>query len=290
MNKLLEITKGKSHWGKLNDYIHTISEYRTSNSNYALDAAKSLVETVANTILIDNGLEAGSNQNLNQKVKKAYCSLGVFKYLAKKDDDATRKIVNSLATIAEAIGTYRNEHGYISHGSDIESEEFDLYLLNLSVESAELLACFLISCHERQIENRKRLHYDEYKKFNEYIDDSNEAVSSYSITLTASEFMFNDREVYKQEFLLFVSMKKNYIENIEAGDDMSDIDEFINILPYFEEIEIKGIVDLLCRDASIKYFEIAQNIYDNNYSSDKRLFDEIINNYNFNSSFSEVAR
>lgn len=120
-----KIIEEKSHWNKSNDYIKIIEKKVTTNPNLALDAAKSLLETISTTILNDRAIQFNLNDDIQKKIKKTLESLEIINQSSRINKDAMSQIINSFTNITKQIGTLRNTHGYISHRMDLQREKLD---------------------------------------------------------------------------------------------------------------------------------------------------------------------
>jgi hypothetical protein len=219
MRKLTETIEGKERWNGLVSYIELIDLNRQQNPNVALDSAKSILESVAKTILADKNVDCDVNWKLGFLVKKAFSSLSVFSKLQDKDSSNARSIISSFENISRNIGEFRNNHGFFSHGRDLQSEKFDLYLVELVISSSDILASFLVTAHSEDFKDRTRLYYEEHDEFNRYVDDASEEYPIVrGIQLIPSVTLFTDEEGYKEALDAFMTEKINLISRLETSE------------------------------------------------------------------------
>lgn len=247
MQKIRDAIIGKERWEILDEYITLIEQNKNTNPNIALDAAKSLLESISKTILEDKNIAYDSDSKVGKLVKKAFDSLPVFSKISEKDQISTKSILGSLENLSKAIGEFRNRHGFFSHGQDLQSEKFDQYLVELAISSADLLSSFLIVSHSEDLKDRKRIYYEENTEFNKYIDEiSEEPPVVMGIQLSPSNALFSDLEAYKEELLSFVNKKVELIAALESSEKFvttrSICSDLIDIQNYLTNVEVKQIV------------------------------------------------
>lgn len=261
MEKLKKTIEGKKQWILLNDYINTIDKYRLSNPSYALDASKSMLESVVTTMLIDNKIEFKNDGNLQDKVKKAFNTLKVMQALEVRDGNSYRGILNSFTNIAKEIGSFRNNYGFISHGRDLQADKFNKYLSDLSIESSELLTCFFIKTYDEVHHEKNRIYYDNYTNFNLYLDESTEEYPNFGgVEMDPSKFLFLDKEAYKERYLEFLEEKDKIFNELFQGWDEFEIFDLISFLPFFDDEELNNIGSYICENFNAEFEELAENI------------------------------
>lgn len=247
MKKLKEVIAGKDRWKGLESYILLVELNRETNPNASLDGAKGILESISKTILEDKAIPYSTDSNVGPLVKKAFESLPVFSKLSEKDLNSAKSILGSFNNIVRVIGEFRNDHGFFSHGQDLQSEKFDRYLVELTISSSDLLASFLIVSHSEDLKDRSRVYYEENDEFNRYIDDtSEEPPVVQGIQLLSSKALYSDIEAYKEGLLLFINEKTDLIERLEkSGDFVSTRSICSNLIPlqnFLTEIELKRII------------------------------------------------
>lgn len=218
MQKTKEAIIGKNRWSALESYIFSIEDNKISDPNIALDACKSILESVSKTILNDKGIEYESDSNIGYLVKSAFSALPVFGKLSEDEIMSTKSILGSFENISKNIGEFRNNHGFFSHGRDLQSEKFDRYLVELAISSSDILVSFLIISHAEDLKDRSRVYYEEHDEFNRYIDETAEELPVVrGNTLSPSQSLFTDIEAYKEELNNFMSDKETIILSLEES-------------------------------------------------------------------------
>lgn len=237
MQKLISIIENKEQWNELNIYIDLITENRKLNPNIALDGAKSIMETICKTILANKGIAFNPCEKLGKLIKDTYNSLPFMSYINSTDANNARQILSSFETIVKNIGEFRNAHGAIAHGRDIQSTAFDLYLTELVIASSDLVSSFLIMAHSEDLRDRDRVYYEDYPLFNNYLDDTTEDIpESRGLKMQPSRFLFYDETAYKQELMDFINAKDELI-NLRLPNYLKDNkdDEMLNDLIKFDD-------------------------------------------------------
>ncbi len=246
MEKLRNSIQGKERWNGLESYILSVEHNRETDPNVALDGAKSIIESVSKTILEDKGISYTST-DLHKLVKTVFESLPVFFKISEQDLKSAKSVVGSFENIGRVIGEFRNNHGFFSHGRDLQSEKFDRYLVELAIASSDLLASFLITCHAEDLKDRSRIYYEENDEFNRYIDESSEEYPVVQgIQLIPSKALYTDIEAYKEQLNKFIDEKNILIKRIEESSSFvstrSVARDIIQLQEYLTEDELKKIV------------------------------------------------
>jgi hypothetical protein len=198
MERLRKAIEGKSQWLDLESYIVLVEENISSNPNVAIDGAKSVLESIAKTILENKGIDYKPDTDLNKLIKLAFRCLPEFSALSARDQQSSIKIITSLESISYSIGDLRNRHGFFSHGQDVQSDKCEEFLARMAIESSDLLTTFLITTHAKDFHDRKRIYYEDNSGFNEYFDEINPIVEIGKLSLSPSQVLFySDIEAYK---------------------------------------------------------------------------------------------
>lgn len=224
MEKLKRAIEWKERWAGLMPYIEQIENNTETNPNISLDATKSLLESIAKTILIDKG-QSFDDKNVWKLVKQAFASLPIFVVLENKDSEETKKILSALYTISLSIWTFRNNHWFISHWNDLQAKKFNRYLLELAISSSDVLSSFLIISHSEDFKDRSRIYYDECEEFNAWFDKNNDSLEIAGIYISASRALFDqDIEAYKDEYYKYQNDSTALIDSLENIDE-DDVDK-----------------------------------------------------------------
>ena len=181
-------------------------------------------------------------------VKQAFEALPVFSKLSDTDTNSTKSILGSFENITRCIGTFRNEHGYFSHGQDLQSEKFDKYLVGLVISSTDVLASFLITSHSEDLKDRSRIYYEEHDEFNRYLDSTSEEYPVVQgIQLMPSRTLFTDQVAYQDQLNDFINEKNELIQRLKSSGDFvstrSVARDSIQLQEYFTIDELSEIVD-----------------------------------------------
>jgi len=223
MKKLKASIEGKKQWEGLLQTIALVESNRDSNPNVVLDGAKSILESIAKTILTTKGIAYDPDSSVGYLVKLAFKNLPVFSEMEARDTECSAKILSALSTVCTALGEFRNLYGFFSHGTDLHAEKFDRYLIELAIGASDLLGSFLITSHAEDHRDRNRLFYEDYPEFNNWLDEQG-AVEVQGIPLSASLALFKcDLEAYKEQLNWFESEKEGLIRKLEVGNSDSPV-------------------------------------------------------------------
>lgn len=231
MDKLKLVIKWKERWNGLISRIYLVEENKLINPNDSLDWAKSILESIAKTILNDKSIKYKDDESIWKLIKQVFEQLPIFIRLTNIDQNNAKVILNSIAAIATNIWLFRNSHWFYAHWQDLESKKFDYYLVDLCINSSDLLSSFLITCHGEDLKDRSRMYYEECELFNSWLDNLEVRPEIRWIPCKPSFTLFqNDIEAYKES-------RNEFNNDIDAQiwliDLLDDIEEpIVNILQY----------------------------------------------------------
>ena len=124
----------------------------------ALGTAKELLETCCKTILKERDVQLVGTPDLPQLIKQTIGSLEIISPdipNQARTTDSLRRLVSSLATIAQSITELRNYFG-TGHGREADSMSLLLRHAKLAVGAASTLAVFLLETHHDSPAKRTR--------------------------------------------------------------------------------------------------------------------------------------
>lgn len=98
------------HLGRLGDKVNT-------DPRSAVSTAKALIESTAKLVITSRGLEYSKNARVPALVNAAQESLGLDAKGAGEEEPALRKVLQSLATLAQGVAEIRNKVG-VDHGAE----------------------------------------------------------------------------------------------------------------------------------------------------------------------------
>lgn len=204
-------------WAGLRSYVELIEANQDINPNIAIDGAKSLLESVAKTVLADRGVSCNSDPTVGQLIKMATRSIPSFILLEAQDADAAIRIVSGLESVSSSIGALRNRHGSIGHGKDLHGgRELDKRLASFAIASVDNLAGFLMEAHLAE-PGIKRIRYEDHADFNELFDERQDEIEIEGILISPSRALFDqDVEAYKEIALAF-GQKEVLIDELEGS-------------------------------------------------------------------------
>ena len=206
MEGLKELIQKEEKYSKFKLNIDSIeTAISEKNTNSVIESSKSLIESVCKTISGDLGITLDSEWELPRVVKVTVEGLPFVKSLNERDAERTKTLCGNLVTLSKTIGELRNEYGFISHGQDLVSaKKADEAISKLAYNVADIICAFLLEFHINfsSIVNLKRLNYQDYEDFNEWLDDANEKVRLSGSEYLYSETLFRvDEESYKSALL-----------------------------------------------------------------------------------------
>ncbi len=189
-----------------------------------LDTAKSLLETIFKTILVDR-LEA---PNLGQDFKPLYRNVR-DEVLFNDNGEANSILGNLGSAIVHNVAELRNKFGAASHGDDGYFETpIQMNDAEMVAHVVDGLAGFIYRKHKHKNdpELAQRIYYSDYPEFNSFIDGQYPSYQfdlggSAGINILPSNILFqNDQNVYREMLLQFRGTEE--FDGIEDGGEEID--------------------------------------------------------------------
>lgn len=269
METLEDIIKEKTQWKRLREYTSEFNqEIIGNNQNKIIDICKSMIESVLNTILEDKKLDYDISDAINQKVKKVFESLKLFKddiSIDNKDQESIKQIINAITTIVKNMGELRNRHGFISHGIDLHSNQiFEKETIEFLIEISLALTKLLIKVHDKDKVGSKRKHYDNFVEFNNWVDSQEEAPTSCGIEVKASEFLFKfDPIAYMDKYEEFLNENKEIVKEFEGENWKNyDLEILIERVQFLESEELDRVICYIITNRNTEFRPLVEEIID----------------------------
>ena len=242
MERLREqIARNPSYSGLLMHIDH-IEQYRSSNPSLALDASKSLLETLAKTMLGDRNVSFEHNAKFQDIIREAIETSQAFSFLT--DTAAVKKISRGMINSAQEIGTLRNHFGLMSHGRDLLAERIDKLSVDFVIDTTLSIAHFLFALHEEERTTKPRITYEDNPDFNRFFDsqyeDSDIVVAEVHITPSRALF-YEDIEAYRIQLNGYYQFKEFIIKKLDELCDPEDLEDLIYFHDFFSEDEVQII-------------------------------------------------
>ncbi|MDZ8086018.1 MAG: abortive infection family protein [Nostoc sp. DedQUE12b] len=215
VREIVQMTAGAVH---IERQVTALESAIVENPGLAIDLIRALIESVCITILNDRGQEVSKKDDLPDLFKKTLKQLQLVPEdhaAATKVSDSLKLTANGLFTVIKGICELRTNEGIASHGKDAYfKSSLELMQVQLAARSADAVVSFLFKVHKNYGEKHsvKRLMYQDFQQFNNYIDDNNEPVAILSLSYSPSEVLYQvDKEAYRD--LLIEYNNQELIEN-----------------------------------------------------------------------------
>lgn len=248
MRKTQSFIDANVKWQALGDYVLRIETYRASSPGLVIENCKSLVESIFKTILV----EADSKTEADLKD----CDIGnLYKQVKKVLFFEEKGYLNIIGSFSSAISEFRNKLGETSHGKDIYTLEnnrtalFDdeiLFLLSTTDNISYFLLSYYKNLYPAYAEKRKELEYEDNQEFNEWFDETEEAVSLGGVSLSPSRVLFDgDTEAYKTSLSEYLG-KNELIEGLRISPNFASTHSLLRELSQdqdFSKGQIRKLFD-----------------------------------------------
>jgi hypothetical protein len=208
------MSNGMSH---IEEQIKSIEEAVIKKPGFAFDLARTLIESVCKTILVERKISFNSDDDLPKLFKVVTTNLPFLPSLASAETEARKslkKTLGGLQTAVLGICELRNSYGFASHGAEAGRPAMDTVQAFMVAQSADAIVGFLHRVHRQQPTTRssKRLRYEHNPNFNGYVDDAHEPVRIFDEEFMPSRVLFEmapePYRVYLTEYQLEADSEK----------------------------------------------------------------------------------
>ena len=252
MQKIRKSIEGKGQWDFLQRKLESIDGDLRDNQNDAIGKIKDLIESVAVTIVIDNG-GIDENKDIGPLVKDAIRTLSFYGRIETKDQEVALKLASSFVSAFSGVGELRNRHGTTGHGQDAEHEDIDQYLFEMALECADSLGAFLIKAHHCDLHDRYRLRYEDNLDFNDYVDSTSEEIKIGDVVIVPSKALFTDIEAYKEQLQAFKDSPEALTETLTVTENIEQtVARISKISRLFDESQIESLVRVVEQQANLR--------------------------------------
>lgn len=183
-------------------HIQALEDSVESNPSLAFDLARSLVESVCKTILVDRG-EDPTSFGFKDLLKRTYSSVRLVpeNYGDKKEVvESVQKILDGFDSVIQGLTNLRHNEGMASHGKDVYAAQLESVQARLAAQSADVVVHYLYMAHKNyQTPNQEPISkYEDNVDFNRHVDENNDTVRIFNFTYSPSEVLFAvDEKAYR---------------------------------------------------------------------------------------------
>ncbi len=228
---------------ELNTYITTIEEYSIKQPDIALDASKSLLESLARTILAERYRQI-KDDDFHKLIRNAIESIDKVQDI--KDKKIITQLLQGFSTISLAIGTIRNKYGILGHGKDILSDKVEPIFAHFIIDCALSIAGFMLTLQNGERYNRPRLNYDDCNLFNSYFDALSEKITIGKTIISPSKALFNEDIIAYREYLYeFITNKREAIGSLNRFFSEDNLEALSQYKSYFSGEELYEVLQIV---------------------------------------------
>lgn len=180
--------------GHIEEQVRSIERAVVENPAYAFDLARTLVESVCQTILSERKVGFSDKDTL-PKLFKAACNCLPFLPPESSGESGVREslaqTVKGLSTAIQGICQLRNDCGFASHGSGQPRPMMETVQALMAAEAADTIVGFLHRVHrqDRTPQSPREL-YDANQAFNDWVDEAHGPVCILGSEFRASEVLY----------------------------------------------------------------------------------------------------
>lgn len=176
--------------------IRAIEESVERVPGFAFDLSKALVESVCRTILADLGTPADHTWDAPRLLRETTNRLKLLPRghsHVKEAREAIEKTIRGLLQSIQGLCELRNNFGMASHGRDVAAASLEQPQARLAAQAADTIASFLYRAHRDALAESPadRIYYDDYKEFNQWLDDEVDPIVIGRETLQPSKVLYH---------------------------------------------------------------------------------------------------
>ncbi|MGH8678612.1 MAG: abortive infection family protein [Burkholderiales bacterium] len=187
----------------IEEQITGIEQAVVEKPGFALDLARTLIESVCKTILTERKISFNSDDDLPRLFKIVTTNLPFMPSSVSGNADARKslkKTLGGLLTAVHGVCELRNAYGFASHGAEGHRPAMETVQALMVAQSADAIVGFLHRTHreERLPPTSTRLEYEDNQNFNDYVDEAHEPVRILGSEFKPSAVLFNlEPETYR---------------------------------------------------------------------------------------------
>ena len=214
------IADGMPH---LKEQVTGIERAVAESPGLAFDLAKTLLESVCQTVLTERSISFDPGDDLPRLFRKATKSLPFLPASASGETDVRKSLVRTLSglhTAVQGICELRNQCGFASHGAGGPRPAMESVQALLAAEAADSIVGFLHRVHRQEgvSSASSTLTYDSNAAFNEYVDEAFARVRIFAEEFEPSRVLF---ELAPEPYRVYLAEFEQEAtgEQIAAGDE-----------------------------------------------------------------------
>jgi len=193
----------------LEQQLDAIEAAVASAPGLAADLARTLVETICKTILVDRGQECEwfVYKDLLQQTYAAIQLVPDGELESQDSVMALRQLAENLDGAILGISLLRQATGLASHGKDAYFVPIEVIQGEFAARAANALASFLYKSHRRRVGRPagRTGEFEQNPELNDWIDGSNEPAVIFDLFFRPSEVLYYvDRDAYRDALATFL--------------------------------------------------------------------------------------
>lgn len=190
------------------EQVKGIEQAVIDNPGLAFDLSKSLVESCCRTILLERSITFSDEEDVPRLFKEVANQLSFLPVDASDQTEARaslRRTLGGLSAAVQGICELRNRCGFASHGDGAPRPRMESAQALLAAEAADTVVGFLYRMHEQdRVTPPRPPQYGDSAEFNEWVDNSNDAIRVFEIDFLPSQVLFEmepeSYRIYMSEF------------------------------------------------------------------------------------------
>jgi hypothetical protein len=217
------ISRGLAH---IEQQVTSIELAVIDNPGLAFDLAKTLVESVCKTVLVERGIAFTDDDDLPKLFRTVSQSVPFLPPTAASEASVRKSLAQTLGGLNAAIHgicELRNQCGFASHGSGEPRPAMETAQAILAAEAADTIVGFLHRIHRQDAAPPvPPLQYEDNAGFNAFVDESHTVVHIFDEVFVPSRVLF---ELAPEPYRVYVAGFNSGEGNSEDPDDGEETPE-----------------------------------------------------------------
>jgi hypothetical protein len=187
----------------IEEQVKGIEQAVSSNPGLAFDLARTLIESVCRTVLMERGIAFDPADDLPKLFKASTSSLPFLPAAASAGGGVRKSLtrtLSGLSTAVQGVCELRNACGFASHGSEGPRPPLEGVQALLAAEAADAIVGFLHRVHlqDRTPPPSPRAEYERNAGFNGYVDEEHGTIRIFDAEFRPSEVLYQmEPETYR---------------------------------------------------------------------------------------------
>ena len=187
----------------IEEHIHALERAVTENPGLAFDLAKTLIESICRTVLVERSIAYETAEDLPKLFRKVSTCLPFLPSTARDSAKVRKSLAQTLRGLNSAIQgvcELRNQCGFASHGAGERRPAMEAVQALLAAETADTIVGFIHRVHRQDLTPppSPRARYEANTVFNDSVDEAHGTIEIYEAQFRPSKVLWElEPETYR---------------------------------------------------------------------------------------------